>query len=124
WLACLALWLATSSRELYSKIISIYLPISCFITVGYEHSIANMFTVQMGMILGANLSITKYILHVLIPVTLGNIIGGGIFVGFVYFYLNLLNKFKIDTKTNGRSVANDVYQTVEQHDDLDLSQQP
>ncbi|CAF1074646.1 unnamed protein product [Rotaria sordida] len=124
WLVCLAIWLATSARELYSKIISIYLPICVFIAVGYEHSIANMFTVQMGMILGADLSIGNYILHVLIPVTLGNIIGGGGFVGFVYWYLYLAKKSNIDVKIDDRSPVHGHYQIVKQHNDLDLSQQP
>ncbi|CAF4916006.1 unnamed protein product [Rotaria sp. Silwood1] len=123
WLVCLSLWLASSARELYSKILGIYLPICVFIVVGYEHSIANMFTVQMGMILGANLSIGKYILHVLIPVTLGNIIGGGIFVGFAYWYLSLPKKFNTDVKNDGITSTRDVYQIVKQHDDLNLSQQ-
>ncbi|CAF4244092.1 unnamed protein product [Adineta steineri] len=60
-----------------------------------------MFTVQMGMVRGANLSTGNYILNVLIPVTLGNILGGGIFVGFIYWYLYSakksynLNKLKL-----------------------------
>ena len=87
WLVCLAIWLGTSARDLASKIIGIWLPIWLFIAVGFEHSIANMFTVQMGMILGANLSVGKYISAVMIPVTIGNIIGGSLFVGVTYWYL-------------------------------------
>ncbi|CAF0850961.1 unnamed protein product [Rotaria sordida] len=123
WLVCLAIWLATSARDLYSKIIGIYLPICVFIAVGYEHSIANMFTVQMGMILGADLSVGKYILHVLIPVTLGNIIGGGVFVGFVYWYLDWAKRSNINARVNNRSTASASYKIVKQHNDLDLSQQ-
>ncbi|CAF2993011.1 unnamed protein product [Rotaria sp. Silwood2] len=123
WLVCLALWLATSARELHSKIIGIYLPICLFIAVGYEHSIANMFTVQMGMILGANLSVGKYILRVLIPVTFGNIIGGGVFVGFVYWYLYLAQNPNTDTQINDGLLTSDVYQNVKQPNDLDSSQQ-
>ncbi|CAF3495336.1 unnamed protein product [Rotaria socialis] len=124
WLVCLALWLATSARELHSKIIGIFLPIWLFVAVGYEHSIANMFTVQMGMMLGADLSITKYILHVLIPVTLGNIIGGGFFVGFTYWYLYLAKTSNTSTKTTVRFSTKDGYQVAKQHDNLDLSHQP
>jgi formate/nitrite transporter FocA (FNT family) len=74
----------------------IWLPIWLFIAVGFEHSIANMFTVQMGMILGANLSVGKYILAVMIPVTLGNIIGGSLFVGVAYWYLFSVKKGEKD----------------------------
>ncbi|CAF1016341.1 unnamed protein product [Adineta steineri] len=69
WLVCLSFCLSTSVRDLNSKII-----------------------VQMGMLLGANLSIGNYILNVLIPVALGNILGGSIFVGFIYWYLYLAKK--------------------------------
>lgn len=100
WLVCLALWLAASSHDLHSKILGIYLPISLFIAVGYEHCVANMFTVQMGMILGANLSIGKYISHVLIPVTLGNVIGGAFFVGLIYWYLYLARSSKNNEQKN------------------------
>ncbi|UJR29435.1 hypothetical protein I4U23_010647 [Adineta vaga] len=89
WLVCLAFCLSTSARDINSKIVAIFLPICLFIAVGFEHSIANMFTVQMGMLLGANVSIGQYILVVLLPVTFGNIIGGGFFVGGLYWYLYL-----------------------------------
>jgi formate/nitrite transporter FocA (FNT family) len=101
-------------------IIGIYLPVWLFIAVGFEHSIANMFTVQMGMMLGANLSVGNYILHVLIPVTLGNILGGGFFVGFTYWYLYL-------AKTNDTDVGSPVnrpYRTVKQREDAVPPQQP
>lgn len=102
WLVCLAIWLGTSARDLASKIIGIWLPIWLFIAVGFEHSIANMFTVQMGMILGAKLSVGKYISSVMIPVTLGNIIGGSLFVGVAYWYLYSAKKVDKDTTIENR----------------------
>lgn len=124
WLVCLALWLGTSARELSSKIIGIFLPIWLFVAVGYEHSIANMFTVQMGMILGANLSIGKYISCIMIPVTLGNILGGSLFVGLTYWYLYLAKKVDtnvlIDVKV---SSVNDVDQIAKQNTEIVNSSQ-
>jgi len=117
WLVCLALWMGTSARDLNSKIIGIYLPIWLFVAVGYEHSIANMFTVQMGMILGANLSVAKYILCVLIPVVLGNILGGGLFVGCTYWYLYLAKKTDTNANIVVESPVNSPYQTVKQYED-------
>jgi formate/nitrite transporter len=117
WLVCLAFWLGTSARDLNSKIIGIYLPIWLFVAVGYEHSIANMFTVQMGMILGANLSVAKYILCVLIPVVLGNILGGGLFVGCTYWYLYLAKKTDTNANIVVESPVNSPYQTVKQYED-------
>jgi formate/nitrite transporter len=124
WLVCLALWLATSARDLNSKVIGIFLPIWLFISVGYEHSIANMFTVQMGMLLGANLSIGKYILRVLIPVTLGNIVGGGFFVGVIYWYLYLARNDATDSKGDAGSPVDNSYQAVKQNEDVIQSQRP
>jgi formate/nitrite transporter len=119
WLVCLALWLGTSARDLNSKIIGIFLPIWLFIAVGYEHSVANMFTVQMGMILGADLSVGKYISCVMIPVTLGNIFGGGFFVGFTYWYLYLAKKDDTDVISDvGSSPVNNVDQTVKQNEEV------
>ncbi|CAF3952464.1 unnamed protein product, partial [Adineta steineri] len=106
------------ARDLNSKIIGIYLPIWLFVAVGYEHSTANMFTVQMGMLLGANLSIGNYILNVLIPVTLGNILGGGIFVGFIYWHLYLAKQPDNDINIGMKILNKDVYLGVKQHDDI------
>jgi formate/nitrite transporter len=117
WLVCLALWMGTSARDLNSKIIGIYLPIWFFVAVEYEHSITNMFTVQMGMLLGANLSVGKYILRVLMPVTLGNIIGGAFFVGFTYWYLYLTQNADTNIKNEDGSPVNQSYQIVKQSDD-------
>ncbi|CAF3861376.1 unnamed protein product [Adineta steineri] len=85
WLLGLAFCLSASARDLNSKIIGIYLPIWLFVAVGYEYSIANMFTVQICMVLGANLSIGNYILNVLISVTLGNILGGVTTISFIHY---------------------------------------
>jgi formate/nitrite transporter len=118
WLVCLGVWLGTSARELSSKIIGIYLPIWLFVAVGYEHSIANMFTVQMGMILGANLSVGKYIACVMIPVMLGNIVGGGFFVGFTYWYLYLAKKVDTDViVVDASSPINNADQTVKKYEE-------
>ncbi|CAF0739746.1 unnamed protein product [Adineta steineri] len=56
----------------------------------------------MGMILGANLSIGKYIACVMIPVTLGNILGGGLFVGVTYWYLYLIEKVDTELKIDAK----------------------
>ncbi|CAF1391992.1 unnamed protein product [Adineta ricciae] len=117
WLVCLAYCLCTSARDLNSKIVAIYLPILLFVAVGYEHSIANMFTVQMGMLLGADVSIGRYILCVLLPVTFGNIIGGGGFVGGLYWYLYLTKKSKSEQNITMELPTTKEYRSVTQHDD-------
>jgi formate transporter len=99
-LVCLAVWLCYSARTLTDKIIAIIFPITAFVAAGFEHSIANMYFIPMGILLAnqpalvqaagltpanlANLNIIGLINN-LIPVTIGNIIGGGILVGIVYW---------------------------------------
>ena len=99
-LVCLAIWLCFSARTVTGKILSILFPITAFVAAGFEHSIANMYFIPMGILLAgqpsvlaaagvtadgvANLTFAGFINN-LVPVTLGNIIGGGILVGAVYW---------------------------------------
>jgi len=96
WLVCLAVWLAMSSNSVVGKIFGIYFPIMAFVASGFEHSIANMYFIPMGILLKntlvaaktgldlANLSWGGFFLRNLIPVTIGNIISGAFFVGILY----------------------------------------
>lgn len=104
WLVCLAVWGSTAARDIGSKIMAIFFPIMMFVTAGFEHSIANMYYISAGLFakensqyvdaalqLGlkqsdiANLDWSSFFLGNLFPVTLGNIIGGTIFVGTAYW---------------------------------------
>ncbi len=89
WFVCLAVWLALSGRSLLGKMAGCWLPVMAFVALGYEHSIANMFFIPLGMMEGADITITLAIVNSFIPATLGNIVGGAVFVGAVYGYLNL-----------------------------------
>lgn len=84
WLVCLALWLASSAKSLPGKVLGIFLPISMFVTLGFEHSIANMFFFWQGWFAGANVSVIDVVVRNLLPVTLGNIVGGALLVGLTY----------------------------------------
>ncbi len=86
WLVCLAMWLAMSSERISGKIIAMWWPVMTFVAIGYEHSIANMFFIPLAMMQGADISISELFMSNLIPSTWGNIIGGALFVGFVYWY--------------------------------------
>ena len=87
WLVCLAVWLANASDDVIGKIFGIWFPIMAFVTIGFEHSVANMFFIPLGMFLGANgVTWSTMIINNLIPVTIGNIIGGGLFVACIYWY--------------------------------------
>jgi formate/nitrite transporter len=98
WLVCLAVWMALASRQTIGKIFAIFFPIMGFVALGFEHSVANMYFVPTGIFLqtfaglppaegfsAASLSWGSFLLRNLVPVTLGNIIGGGVFVGMGYW---------------------------------------
>ena len=90
WLVCLAVWLANASDDIIGKIFGIWFPIMAFVTIGFEHSVANMFFIPLGMFLGAKgVTWSTMIMNNLIPVTLGNIVGGAIFVACIYWYTYL-----------------------------------
>jgi formate/nitrite transporter len=101
WLVCLAIILATSARTTAGKIWAIYFPIMAFVASGFEHSVANMYFIPAGIftnsLIASNISSvgltwSSMFLKNLIPVTIGNIIGGSIFVGFPYALIYGRNK--------------------------------
>ena len=105
WLVCLAVWLALASREIAGRIFAIFFPIMTFVALGFEHCIANMYFIPMGMLLkgteaakasGLDLSnlTTGGFIGNLIPVTLGNILGGALFVACVYWYVYVKGTLK------------------------------
>ena len=110
-LVCLALWLAASGKKVSDKVLAIIFPISAFVAIGFEHSVANMYFLTFSlmikddpMLLSAmktagitvDMSNIDYIgvLNNLVPVTLGNIVGGCLFVGLVYWLAYLRNNRK------------------------------
>jgi formate/nitrite transporter len=82
WLVALAFFFATQGRDNTSKIIGIWVAVGCFAAMGYQHSIANFFLVPIGMFYGTNFGVGKFIWASVIPVTIGNIIGGAFFSAF------------------------------------------
>jgi formate transporter len=94
-LVCLAVWLAYAGRSVTDKIVAVLLPISAFIAAGFEHCVANMYFLPMAWLLiqtghvpanfDGSIITASGIVHNLVPVTLGNIVGGAGFVGIVYW---------------------------------------
>ncbi|SHM20972.1 formate/nitrite transporter [Caldanaerovirga acetigignens] len=84
-LVVLAVMMATSSQDIISKIFSCWFPIMLFVLSGYEHSVANMFFIPLAKFGGMNVGWGEIFAKNLIPVTLGNIIGGAIVVPLFYF---------------------------------------
>jgi len=88
-LVCLAVWMCFAARSVTSKILAILFPISAFVALGFEHSVANMYLIPTGYLAGAyNITIGQFLSN-LIPVTLGNIVGGSLFVALVYWIVYL-----------------------------------
>ncbi|PWI31967.1 formate transporter FocA [Vibrio albus] len=109
-LVCIAVWMTFSGRSLTDKVIIMILPVAMFVSSGFEHCIANMFQIPMAIGIKtfaspefwqatgttaaefADLNIATFVVHNLIPVTIGNIIGGGLFVGLGYWLIYLRTK--------------------------------
>jgi formate/nitrite transporter len=98
WLVCLAVWMALAARQTIGKIFAIYFPIMGFVAIGFEHCIANMYFIPTGIFLHqwagiiapvafdpSSLSWIGFLWKNLLPVTIGNIIGGAVFVGMSYW---------------------------------------
>lgn len=87
WLVCLAVWQGMAAKDTTGKIFAIWLPVMAFVAMGFEHSIANMYFIPLAIYEGADITWTTFIVKNLIPATLGNIVGGAVFVGMFYGYL-------------------------------------
>ena len=87
-LVCLAVWLSFSARDVAGKVLVIVWPISAFVALGFEHSVANMYLIPIGMLADAAFDIGGFV-HNLFWVTLGNIVGGAGGVALVYWIIYL-----------------------------------
>lgn len=106
-LVCLAVWLTFSARTTTDRILAIVPPIAAFVAAGFEHSVANMFFIPVALLIRAfapasfwtevgrtaadypNLTMYDFLAGNLLPVTIGNIIGGALMVGIVYWFIYL-----------------------------------
>jgi formate/nitrite transporter len=86
-MVCLGVWQATCAEDVAGKIVSIWFPVMAFVAMGFEHSIADQFFLPVGMMYGADISIATMFWNVLIPATVGNIVGGGFVMGAIYWYV-------------------------------------
>jgi len=103
-LVCLAVWLCYSARTTTDKILSIVPPIAAFVAAGFEHCVANMFFIPMGLLVKSdeefvsqqsdlpdltNLTWERFVTTNLVPVTIGNVVGGALMVGAIYWFVYL-----------------------------------
>ena len=106
-LVCMAVWLCYSARTVTDKILAIIPPIACFVAAGFEHSVANMYFIPVALFVKGggdpaffqmigktpasfpHLTWGNFFAGNLLPVTIGNIIGGAVMVGLVYWFVYL-----------------------------------
>ena len=104
-LVCLAVWLCYSARSTTDKILSIIFPITAFVAAGFEHCVANMYFIPIGILVKGSapagfwtaigktagdygsLTWANFVVKNLIPVTIGNVVGGALLVGLVYWFI-------------------------------------
>ncbi len=99
-LVCVAIWMATAGKDVAGKVLAIYFPIMAFVASAFEHSIANMYIITLGLLLKGNaaavsasglgtqletLNWSSFLFVNLLPVTLGNIVGGSLIIGGAYY---------------------------------------
>jgi len=87
WLVCLAAYMASVETDLAGKMVGIWFPISAFVMLGFEHSIANLFILPLGLRAGADVSVADVIFKNVVPVTIGNIIAGAVVFAASYSFL-------------------------------------
>ncbi len=107
-LVCLAIWLTFSARSVADKVLAILFPITAFVAAGFEHSVANMYFIPYALLIKAfdpgfvaarqidlsGLTWGSFFLKNLLPVTIGNIVGGAVLVAAVYWLIYLKKKAK------------------------------
>ena len=89
-LVCMAVWMTLAGRSVTDKFFAIVLPVSAFVAAGFEHSIANMYFLPMGLLLSAKAGLPlqwEGLWNNLVPVILGNIAGGSVLVALVYYVI-------------------------------------
>ncbi|XZG69911.1 formate/nitrite transporter family protein [Chitinibacteraceae bacterium HSL-7] len=86
-LVCLAAWQGYSAKDTLGRMVGIWAPVMAFVALGMEHSIANLFFVPAAMLAGLDTTVWHFVTANLIPATLGNIVGGALFVGLPYAWL-------------------------------------
>jgi formate transporter len=87
-LVCMAVWMTLAGRSVADKLLAILFPITAFVAAGFEHSIANMYFFPLAMLQGAPLGAADMV-HNLLPVIAGNIVGGSVLVALVYWVVYL-----------------------------------
>lgn len=114
-MVCLGVWQWTCVEEAAGKILALWFPITGFVAAGLDHCIANQFLIPVGMMLmaknesyvgdGKSITVAHLLFRALLPATIGNLIGGGIFIGAVYWFV-------FDSLHRGTSFRNRIFRDI------------
>jgi formate/nitrite transporter len=115
-LVCLAVWLCYSARTVADKVLAIVPPIAAFVASGFEHSVANMYFIPYGLLVKASGSIAdapdltgltwgRFVGRNLVPVTIGNVIGGAVMVGAIYWFVYLRSEERVERRSEAVDVV-------------------
>ncbi|HKL10137.1 MAG TPA: formate/nitrite transporter family protein [Clostridia bacterium] len=103
-LVVLAVWMQAGAKDISGKILAMWFPVMLFVLSGFEHSVANMYFIPLGKFLGLGISWTQIWIANLVPVTIGNIIGGAILIPMAYWYSYAYQKREMEPKRFGKLV--------------------
>lgn len=100
-LVCIAAWQAYSSGDTLGKMAGIWFPVMGFVALGMEHSIANMFFIPAALFSGLDATWATFFVDNLLPVTLGNIVGGALFIGLAYAWIYPRTLAEVEPRPEG-----------------------
>eukprot|EP00002_Diphylleia_rotans_P004044 TRINITY_DN12906_c0_g1_i1.p1 TRINITY_DN12906_c0_g1~~TRINITY_DN12906_c0_g1_i1.p1 ORF type:complete len:392 (+),score=95.33 TRINITY_DN12906_c0_g1_i1:45-1220(+) len=115
---CLGTYGAMSALDITGKVMALYLPSFTFSAIGFEHSIANMFIMPLGMMEGADVTAKQFLVDSIIATAIGNTIGGGIFVGLAAWAVHA--DVRIFTQRMRQMFFLDIYRDIRRGRDLEL----
>ena len=85
WMVCMGAWLHFAAKNTTGRMLAIWFPVMIFVLNGFQHLVANMFVIPAGILAGANITWGQFFFN-MIPVFLGNVVGGASFDGASYLY--------------------------------------
>jgi len=100
-LVCIAAWQAYSAKDTISRMAAIWFPVMGFVALGMEHSIANMFFIPAALFSGLDATWATFFVDNLLPVTLGNIVGGALFIGLAYAWIYPRTLAEVEPRPEG-----------------------
>lgn len=110
WMVCLGVVMAMVSKSTIGKIVGAWLPVSIFFAQGFEHAVVNMFVIPAGMLMGADVGMGQWWFWNQIPVTLGNIVGGALFIGIALQLTYAPKRARVHSTAQAAAPATEIFE--------------